>query len=146
MNEKLFALNARCVSDNDADRTRHFQYGTNDSWHFRVVKQRRTCLHAIVSIKEHFLELLKTTGLLLCVLSKLFASLMRTFFRTTVRCTASYFVKIMWCSLCFVTPPHLRLCIALFAIVEGWLLVRVSLLNKPLLKLDYNTLPEKAEL
>ena len=43
------------------------------------------------------------------------------------RCTASYFVKIIWCSRWFCKlPPHLRQCIALFAVAEGWLLLNIG--------------------
>ena len=48
------------------------------------------------------------------------------FSETTVGCTASYFVKVIWCSRWFCTPPILRLCIALFAVAEGWLLLDIG--------------------
>ena len=45
-----------------------------------------------------------------------------------VGCTASYFVKIIDVPIGFVTPPPLilRLCIALFAVTEGWLLIDIE--------------------
>ena len=50
------------------------------------------------------------------------------FFETFVGCTASYFVKIIWCSCWFCTPPPiLRLNIAYFAVAEGWLLLDIGL-------------------
>ena len=50
------------------------------------------------------------------------------FSETAVGCTASYFVKIIWCSrwFCKPPPPILRLCIALFAVAEGWLLLDIG--------------------
>ena len=54
---------------------------------------------------------------------KLLASLMRNYFW----CTASYFVKIIWCSCWFCThPPFFRLNIAYFAVAEGWLLLDIG--------------------
>ena len=43
-----------------------------------------------------------------------------------VGCTASNFIKIIWCSRWFCNPPILRLCIALFAVAEGWLLLDIG--------------------
>ena len=43
---------------------------------------------------------------------------------TAVRCIASYVVKIIWCSRWLV--PILGLCIALFAVAEGWLLLKIG--------------------
>ena len=40
--------------------------------------------------------------------------------------TASYFVKIIWCSRWFCKPPIFRLCIALFAVAEAWLLLDIG--------------------
>ena len=49
------------------------------------------------------------------------------FSETAVGCTASYFVKIIWCSCWFWTPPPiLRLSIAYFAVAEGWLLLVIG--------------------
>ena len=48
------------------------------------------------------------------------------FSQTVVGCTASYFVKIIWCSRWFCNPPILRVCIALFAVAEGWLLLDIG--------------------
>ena len=49
------------------------------------------------------------------------------FSETAVGCTASYFVKIIWCSCWFWTPPPiLRLNIAYFAVAEGWLLLDIG--------------------
>ena len=51
------------------------------------------------------------------------------FFETAVGYTASYFVKIIWCSRWFCNPPPpliSRLCIALFAVAEGWLLLDIG--------------------
>ena len=48
------------------------------------------------------------------------------FSETAVRNTASYFVKIIWCSRWFCNPPILRLCYALFAVAEGWLLLDIG--------------------
>ena len=61
-------------------------------------------------------------------MSKLLASLMRIyFFETYVGCTASYFVKIILCSRWYCNPHHiLRLCIALFEVAEGWLLLDIG--------------------
>ena len=44
------------------------------------------------------------------------------FFETTVGCTASYFVKIIWRS----DTPIFRQCIASFAVAEGWLLLHIG--------------------
>ena len=54
------------------------------------------------------------------------------FSETYVGRTASYFVEIIWCKLYdvpvgFVTPPpHLRQCIAMFAVAEGRLLLDIG--------------------
>ena len=50
------------------------------------------------------------------------------FSETAVWCTASYFVKIIWCSrwLCYPPSSILRLCFALFAVAEGWLLFDIG--------------------
>ena len=46
---------------------------------------------------------------------------------TTAGCTASYFVRIIWCSCWFVTPPlSFEIYIALFLVVEGWLLLDIG--------------------
>ena len=51
-------------------------------------------------------------------------------FEAFVGCTASYFVKTIWCSRWFLQnlrpPPHLRQCIALFAVAEGWVLLDIG--------------------
>ena len=49
------------------------------------------------------------------------------FSEKAVGCTASYFVKIIWCSCWFCYPlPILRLNIAYFAVAEGWLLLDIG--------------------
>ena len=48
------------------------------------------------------------------------------FSETAVGCTASYFVKIIWCSRWFGPPFHLRKFPALFAVAEGWLLLNIE--------------------
>ena len=42
------------------------------------------------------------------------------FSETGVGCTALFFVKTIWCLFCIPPPPLLSLCIALFAVAEGW--------------------------
>ena len=53
--------------------------------------------------------------------------LLLLFSETAVGCTASYFVKIVWCSCWFCNPPLiLRLYIAYFAVAKGWLLLDIG--------------------
>ena len=59
-------------------------------------------------------------------LSKIF-SIPEEFSETSVVYTATYFLKILGCSRWFCIPhPHLRQCIALFAVAEGWLLLDIG--------------------
>ena len=49
------------------------------------------------------------------------------FSETAVGYTASYFFKIIWCSRWFcISSPRLRQRIALFAFIEGWLLLDIG--------------------
>ena len=48
------------------------------------------------------------------------------FSETAVGYTATYFIKILLCSRWFCIPPHLRQCIVLFAVAEGWLLLDIG--------------------
>ena len=49
------------------------------------------------------------------------------FSKTAVGCTAPHLILIIWCSHWFCTPSsHLRQCIALYTVAEGWLLLDIG--------------------
>ena len=51
------------------------------------------------------------------------------FSEITVECTVSYFVKIIGCFRCFLSPALLlSQCIALYAVAKGWLFLDIGLL------------------
>ena len=80
------------------------------------------CGGGLQNQREHHIFLTKYESMLPTTVSNSASGMLIT----AVGSIDSYFVKIIWCSRWFCNPNPMRLCLALFVVAEGWLLLDIG--------------------